>query len=112
MPTISLSDNRRNKFRCYLLERNPNTKFVQSYFLYLNSAIVKDAVRRFCSHDDIFKTGNIRIVEAIYEEVKKNDTNKRLHNVYSGAISAYLKFLQGKSLRPPVKRQRTIEDGD
>ena len=38
----------------------------------------------------------------IYDKVKADSNNVRLHNVYSGVISAYIKFLNGQELRKRV----------
>ena len=94
---------RRDGFRDFLLERNPNKRFVNTYFVYLNSPLVRRAISRVCGKEDIFCVSNIDHLSLIYDVIKQEPQNRRNHNVYSGAVSAYMKFLQGKPLRPIAK---------
>lgn len=87
-------------FRSFLLGRNPSEKFVKTYFVYLNSMMVKTACQAISNVSDIFEVEDRTQLELIYSNVKKQDRNIANHNVYSGAISAYLKFLDGRTLRP------------
>jgi len=100
---------RKDGFRDFLLERNPNERFVNTYFVYLNSSIVKRTISKICGKDDIFCVSSMEPLSQVYESVKQEPQNKRHHNVYSGAISAYIKYLQGKPLRPIAKvRQNNV----
>ena len=56
-----------------------------------------------CGKDDIFSVESIDSLVHIYNLTKEDPANKRHHNVYSGAISAYIKYREGKSLRPKVE---------
>ena len=91
---------KKSLFRSFLLSRNPSEKFVKTYFVYLNSSIVKTECAGVANAKDIFYINDRTMLENIYANVKKHDRNIANHNVYSGAISAYLKFLDGRTLRP------------
>lgn len=55
--------------------------------------------------DDIFKITEMDELLDIYDAVKIDDNNIRLHNVYSGAVSAYIKYLEGRPLRIKAKKK-------
>lgn len=92
-------------FREFLLARNPSEKFARTYFTYLHSTVVRKACAENTSTDDIFSVKSIDDIENIYDEVKLDDKNIANHNVYSGAVSAYKKFLIGKPLRIRVTKK-------
>lgn len=99
------AEKKKELFRQFLLARNPSEKFVRTYFTYLNSTVVKKACIEHTSTDDIFSLVCFDDIENIYDEVKLDDKNVANHNVYSGAVSAYKKFLVGKPLRPMVTKK-------
>lgn len=90
-------------FRQYLLQRNPSIKFTQRYITYLQGTVVAMAVNKVCGKNiAIDQVTSIKELQAIYDILKNDPNNLRLHNVYSGAVSAYIKFLTGKPLRAMV----------
>lgn len=94
--------NKRRYFIEYLLKRNPSQKFAKKYSVYLGGHIVRVITKQVSNVDDILKVTSLQQLFDIYRLVKINPTNVRLHNVYSGAISAYIKFLTGRDLRVRV----------
>lgn len=94
------TDLKKSMFKDFLLSRNPSEKFVRTYFVYLNSSIVKAECLAVSKTADVFAVQDRDALEKIYSSVKTKDKNIANHNVYSGAISAYLKFLDGRTLRP------------
>lgn len=94
--------NKVDEFRGFLLKRNPSIKFAEKYINYLNSGIVKNYTYKIAKMDEIFSVDNISDLNKIYCKVKTDPNNIRLHNIYSGVISAYIKFLTGKELRKRV----------
>lgn len=48
---------------------------------------------------DIFQITDKEELFNVYDAVKLDDDNLRLHNVYSGAVSAYIKYIEGRPLR-------------
>lgn len=92
-------------FREFLLARNPSEKFARTYFTYLHSTVVRKACAEHTSTDEIFSVQDFDDIENIYDEVKIDDKNIANHNVYSGAVSAYKKFLMGKPLRVRVTKK-------
>jgi hypothetical protein len=100
------AEKKKKLFREFLLARNPSEKFARTYFIYLHSTVVRRACAENTSTDDIFSVENIDIIENIYDKVKLDDKNIANHNVYSGAVSAYRKFLMGKPLRTRVGEKR------
>ncbi len=92
-----------SQFRQFLLLRNPSVKFVEKYIKYLGHSIVKDAIMEIASVNSIFEVTEMSKLYLIYGKVKADSNNIRLHNVYSGVISAYIKFLNGQYLRKKVK---------
>ncbi len=89
-------------FKEFLLQRNPSQKFADKYIAYLSSGLVKSITKEISKVTDIFLVTDLNDLNSIYLKVKANSNNVRLHNVYSGAISAYIKFLSGKELRKRV----------
>ena len=93
------------EFSKYLLNRNPSEKFVRTYGIYLRSNIVRKYVQNKSEVDNIFDVTDMDVLLDIYDAVKLDDNNIRLHNVYSGAISAYIKYLDGRPLRIKAKKK-------
>lgn len=91
-----------SQFRQFLLSRNPSVKFAKKYIKYLNHSIVKNVTMQIASVNSIFEVTEMSHLLLIYGMVKANANNIRLHNVYSGIISAYIKFLNGQDLRKRV----------
>jgi len=98
------------EFEKFLLARNPSERFVKTYFRYLNSAVVCNATRKVSSQINILSVTDMKQLEEIYREVKNNPNNIKYHNVYSGAISAYIKFLNGTPLRKAVVKNPTTRN--
>lgn len=98
------AERKKELFREYLLARNPSEKFAHKYFIYLHSTVVRKACLNNTLIDDIFSIENFDDIEIIYDKVKFDDKNIANHNVYSGAVSAYKKFLLGKPLRSMIKK--------
>lgn len=92
------------KFREFLLQRNPDEKFIQRYIASLGNVIVLDAVKSVSNKKSIFEITQKEMLLCIYEIVKSNTRNIKSHNTYSGAVSAYIKFLDGKNLRKRVSK--------
>lgn len=99
------AEKKKELFREFLLARNPSEKFARTYFTYLHSSVVRKACAENTSTDDIFSVESFDDIENIYDEVKLDDKNIANHNVYSGAVSAYKKFLIGKPLRIMVTKK-------
>ena len=100
MALISKSANEKEKgFVRFLLERNPSEKFIRTYTIYLKSAVVRKYTLEIAKTPDIFQITDKEELFDVYDAVKLDDNNIRLHNVYSGAVSAYIKFLEGRTLR-------------
>ena len=99
------AEKKKELFREFLLARNPSEKFARTYFTYLHSTIVRKACAENTTTDDIFSVESFDDIENIYDEVKLDEKNIANHNVYSGAVSAYKKFLIGKPLRPMVTKK-------
>lgn len=96
---------KKKEFKNFLLNRNPSNSFADKYITYLNGSVVKTAVHDVCSKQCVWDVTDMSELMAIYNRVRANKDNVRLHNIYSGVISAYMKFLQGKELR-----RRVIKD--
>lgn len=99
-------DNKSNEFKEFLLKRNPSEKFANKYMAYLNSSLVRNIARKITGNENIFSVHDISALQVIYLEVKKDKANIRLHNIYSGIISAYIKFLSGIQLRKLVIHEK------
>lgn len=93
---------RRNRFRDFLLKRNPSQSFAKKYMTYLTSSLVRNMTRQVTGNDDIYNASTIEELNEIYHLVKGNDANIRLHNIYSGVVSAYIKYITGNELRKRV----------
>ena len=98
-----------NGFGKFLLERNPSQKFVRTYGIYLRSQVVRRYVLENSHTDDIFQVTDMNELLDIYDALRIDDNNIRLHNVYSGAVSAYIKYLDGKPLRIKAKKKEENE---
>ena len=91
-----------NQFRRFLLLRNPSVKFADKYITYLGGSLIRNAVRDVASVNSIFEITKMGDLLTVYGIVKADSNNVRLHNVYSGVISAYIKFLNDQELRKRV----------
>jgi tRNA1(Val) A37 N6-methylase TrmN6 len=94
--------NKESAFRDYLLARNPSESFARKYLTYMHSSLIRRLAHRIAKVGGIYQVNNIDLLQDIYEVLKKEPDNVRLHNVYSGVLSAYMKFLTGKELRKRV----------
>lgn len=94
--------NKESAFRDYLLARNPSESFARKYLAYMHSTLIKQLVQRIAKVGDIYQVNRINLLQDIYDVLKTEPDNVRLHNVYSGVLSAYMKFLTGKELRKRV----------
>ena len=104
----------RDEFRAFLLKRNPSQKFIATYIRYITSPLVRSTITElFGEQKNVFEL-EYKDLYVLYQTVKANPNNIRLHNVYSGAISAYMKFLKGDSLRAKVgenkEQSETLEN--
>lgn len=95
-------DKKRKGFREFLLRRNPSKSFADKYISYLSSRLVKRIARQVSEHDDIYSISTVKQLYDIYHLTKCESTNIRLHNIYSGVISAYIKYINGTELRKMV----------
>lgn len=89
-------------FRDFLLKRNPSGSFANKYVTYLNSKVVKNKTKLISGKEEIYSVESLSLLNEIYFEVKTDSDNIRLHNIYSGVVSAYIKFLTGNELRKMV----------
>ena len=89
-------------FRDYLLARNPSESFARKYLAYMHSSLIKQLAQRIAMVGDVYQVNSLDRLQDIYDVLKKEPDNIRLHNVYSGVLSAYMKFLTGKELRKRV----------
>jgi hypothetical protein len=101
--------NNREGFTRFLLERNPSPKFIRTYEIYLCSQIVKKYTKEVVGTDNIFEISKTDDIRDIYTQVKWDENNIRLHNVYSGAVSAYCKYLEGRPLRIKARKKAPDE---
>lgn len=97
--------NKKKEFKQFLLNRNPSNSFACKYITYLNGNVVRSTVQDVCSKQCIWEVTDMSDLMTIYIRIRTNKDNVRLHNIYSGVISAYIKFLQGKELRRRVIRE-------
>lgn len=102
--------NNRDGFTRFLLERNPSPKFIRTYGIYLSSQVVKKYTKETVGTDNIFEISSVKNINDIYSKVKSDENNIRLHNVYSGAVSAYCKYLEGRPLRIKVQKRTPNSD--
>ena len=96
---------KRTSFKKFLLTRNPSEKFASQYLSYLNGSLVRSKTKSITGKDSIYEVESIPNLHEIYHVVKNDVSNIRLHNIYSGAISAYIKFLVGNELRKMVNKK-------
>ena len=105
MNLINLEPQAKNKgFKEFLLKRNPSKSFADKYVTYLKSSLVRNMTRQVIGNDDIFNVSSLKELNEIYHLVKGEDANIRLHNVYSGVVSAYIKYITGNELRKRVSK--------
>jgi hypothetical protein len=103
MNILNSDPNRKeNAFREYLLARNPSLSFANKYIAYMQSSVIKRITYNTTKLQSVYMVNSLDTLYDIYEEIKLDDANIRLHNVYSGVISAYIKFLSGKEMRKRV----------
>lgn len=93
---------KRNGFRDFLLKRNPSESFAAKYMTYLTSSLVRSNTKNISDCDSIYKVENLTQLNEIYQRVKADKSNVRLHNIYSGVVSAYIKYITGNKLRKRV----------
>lgn len=93
---------KRNGFRDFLLKRNPSETFALKYMTYLTSSLVRSKTKNVTGYDNIYKIENLSLLNKIYQLVKADKNNVRLHNIYSGVVSAYIKYITGNELRKRV----------
>lgn len=98
---------RKNNFKDFLLRRNPSKSFADKYTTYLTASLIRRVTMNVATKESIYEVDDIAILTKIYQTVKTDESNIRLHNVYSGVVSAYIKFLTGGELR---KRVQPIEE--
>lgn len=91
-----------NAFRDFLLKRNPSKSFADKYIKYLDGNVIKRHTMAIAGTPNVSAIDSLSKLTDIYDMVKKDSDNIRLHNVYSGILSAYMKFLSGKELRKRV----------
>lgn len=96
-----------NAFREYLLARNPSLNFATKYTAYMQSSVIKRITYSIAKLQNVYMVKDLDVLNEIYEELKVDEANVRLHNVYSGVLSAYIKFLSGKEMR---KRASSKDD--
>ena len=101
---------KRNGFRDFLLKRNPSESFAAKYMNYLTSSLVRSNTKKISGYDSIYKVDNLTQLNKIYQIVKSDKSNVRLHNIYSGVVSAYIKYITGNELRKRVIPQTEEND--
>lgn len=77
-------------FKDFLLKRNPSESFADKYVTYLNGKLVRSKIKLITGKDDIYSVDSVQQLNKIYLEVKTDSANVRLHNIYSGVVSAYI----------------------
>lgn len=93
---------KRNGFKGFLLKRNPSESFATKYMTYLTSSLVRRSTKNISGYDSIYKVEKLIQLNKIYQTVKADRNNIRLHNIYSGVVSAYIKYITGNELRKRV----------
>lgn len=93
---------KRRGFKDFLLRRNPSKTFAEKYMTYLTSSLVRSSTKQVSDQDDIFRVPSLKQLNEIYHLVKRDSSNIRLHNIYSGVVSAYIKYITGGELRKRV----------
>lgn len=96
---LSTPEEKIASFREFLLKRNPSEKFAIKYITYLSGSLIRSQTKHIAGVDSILNVIILGDLNKIYHSVKADPSNIRLHNVYSGVISAYIKFLTGTELR-------------
>lgn len=91
-----------NGFKKFLLKRNPSEKFATKYITYMNSSLIRRKTKLIARVSNIYEVSSLPLLYKIYNEVKIESSNIRLHNIYSGVLSAYIKYLTGNKLRKIV----------
>lgn len=69
---------------------------------YLKSSLVKNKIKSISGCDSIYDVDSLAHLNSIYQSVKLDKANIRLHNIYSGVVSAYIKYVTGNELRKRV----------
>lgn len=85
-----------------MLKRNPSESFAAKYMTNLTSSLVRSITKKITGCDSIYKIENLTQWNEIYQIVKADKRNVRLHNIYSGVVSAYIKYITGNKLRKRV----------
>lgn len=98
-------------FKEFLLRRNPSKSFADKYVTYLKSNLVRNMTRQVIGNNDIYNASTIKQLNEIYHLVKGDDANIRLHNIYSGVVSAYIKYIIGNELRKRVSQSDESKNG-
>lgn len=112
MNIINLEPLAKNRgFKEFLLRRNPSKSFADKYVTYLKSSLVRNVTKQVTGKDDIYNVSSIKELNEIYHLVKGDDANIRLHNVYSGVVSAYIKYINGNELRKRVSQSDESKNG-
>jgi len=98
-------------FKEFLLRRNPSKSFADKYVTYLNSSLVRNITRQVVGNDNIYNVSTLKELNEIYHLVKGDVANIRLHNIYSGVVSAYIKYITGNELRKRVCQSDENKNG-
>ena len=107
---LSTPEEKIASFREFLLKRNPSEKFAIKYSTYLSSSLITSQTKHIAGVDRILDVINLGDLNKIYLSVKANSSNIRLHNVYSGVVSAYIKFLTGTELRKIASKNEAEQE--
>lgn len=99
---MTSSIQRMKEFKEFLIKRNPSKKFADKYATYLTSNVIKNNAMSLYGTESILDIDDVVKLNKVYLAVKSDAANIRLHNVYSVALSAYIKFLKGENLRKRV----------
>ena len=106
---MTSSIQRMKEFKEFLIKRNPSKKFADKYATYLTSNVIKNNAMSLYGTESILDIDDVVKLNKVYLAVKSDAANIRLHNVYSGALSAYIKFLKCENLR---KREISVPETD
>lgn len=77
----------------------------------MNGALVIMACQSVAKCDIIYMISSETTVQDIYQVVKASNRNITNHNVYSGAVSAYAKYLTGIPLRKKAEKTTLPQQG-
>ena len=69
---------------------------------YLTSGLVRNKTKNISGCNSIYDVESLTDLNDIYQSVKLDKTNVRLHNNYSGVVSAYIIYINGNELRKRV----------